>query len=367
MLLVPPKFIICEYQNGIVPIAEFENYNSANWGKAFSEFYKFQIQAPLNNNTKDILKTGRIIWDIQYGIGGIIEIVNYVKTEKGAINIIAKGRTLECLLSYRAVANTEIIKNKNVTTAMYNMVDKNIINPLVAERKILGFENSQDEQLGPIITMQVTGKNLYNFCNDLANSYNCGFDVSIDLPNAIFKFTSKMFVDKTINQNILPPIVFSNETEDILTDEYYINKQGNCTMAYVAGESVGNQRTVVEVNKQPGLVGFYRHELFVDARDLQTEVGITEQEYEQILTQRGLEKLSENDVVENFSTKLNLTRLRFGEDFNVGDKVTIFDSDLGVTTDSLVTKAEFIISANKGIDLSITFGNSLPSLYKRMK
>lgn len=368
MLLVPPRFIICEYQNGIIPIAEFENYNSAVWGVAFSEFYKFQIQALMTKDSVDILKVGRLICDTQYGISGLIEIVSYAKNENGSVSIIAKGRTLECILSYRAISNAEVFKNTNVTTIMYNLVDKHIINPVISERKIYGFISSVDEQAGPIITTQVTGKNLYDFCNDLAVSHDCGFNVSIDLAQSAFKFTSQSYVDKTINQNVLPPIIFSNETEDILTDEYYINKQGYCTMAYVAGEArEGAQRKMIEVNKNPELTGFNRRELFVDARDLQTESAMTEQEYENILEQRGLTKLSENDIVESFSTKLNLSRMRFGEDFKVGDKVTIFDSDLGVTTDSLLTKAELIISADKGVDLSVTFGNSLPSLYKRMK
>lgn len=368
MFLKPPNFILCRYENGIIiPEAELDNYASAKWGKIFAEFYAFEIIVPLTKTHLSLLTKGKIIHDKQYEISAIIEIINYRKNDDGSQEIIVKGRTLECLLTYRAIVDTEIFKNKHVSTIMYEMTDKHIINPEIEERKILGFANVSDDESGPIITTQKTGGNLYEFFNALSVNYNFGFDVFLDLSQGTLDFKANNFIDKTIGQTTTAPVVFSNDTEDILSDEFYVNNQNYCTMAYVAGESGEGQREMVIINKDSESVGIERRELYVDARDLQKEPETSSQEYQEILRQRGLTRLSENDIVQNFTGKINSRTMTYGIDYNVGDKVTTTDTDFGIIFDSLITKFELIITPQSGVESSIVLGNQMPNIFKRIK
>lgn len=368
MLLKQPQFIICVYQNGlVVPIAEFENYSSANWGKSFFGFKEIEFTAPLTNENVNLLKDGNYIHDVVYNISAKIEIVTYTKTKEMEMIINVKGRTLECLLLQRVLFDTEVFKNKHLSTIMFQMVDKHIVNPINQARKISGFINLPDSNIGDIITTQKTGGSLYSFFNEISESHDFGFEVFIDLQQSSFVFKSKMSIDKSIEQNLVPPIIFSSDTEDIISDEFYINSQNYCSMAYVAGEGENSERKIIEVNENQLFVGIDRKELYVDAKDLQKKEDIADTEYESILTQRGIAKLSENEVVQNFTGKINSYRINLKEDFDVGDIVTVVDKDFGVYINAIIESYKVIITPQNGIQPVISFGNSLPSLYKRLR
>lgn len=118
--------------------------------------------------------------------------------------------------------------------------------------------------------------------------------------------------------------------------------------------------------------GFYRRELYIDARDLQSDADpenpLTEEQYAALLTNRGLEKLAEHQLVQSFSTMvrtLNPTYV-YGEDFELGDSITVTDERLGVTIGAVVQAAERSASAH-GESLALTLGYGQPTLYDKLK
>lgn len=114
--------------------------------------------------------------------------------------------------------------------------------------------------------------------------------------------------------------------------------------------------------------GFARRELWVDARDLQrgeegAEDQLTPEEYAAALTTRGREKLGENQLVQNFSATVRTQdgAFQFGEDYLLGDKITVTDQNIGVTVGAVVTGAEYAFS-REGQSLSLTLGYSPPTV-----
>lgn len=86
-------------------------------------------------------------------------------------------------------------------------------------------------------------------------------------------------------------------------------------VAYVGGYGEGEDRTVV-ICGETSATGLERHEMFVDARDLQKEKK-TQAEYESILQQRGLERL--NEYNQKLSVTFDVDPDRFGKDYDLGD------------------------------------------------
>lgn len=119
-------------------------------------------------------------------------------------------------------------------------------------------------------------------------------------------------------------------------------------------------------------VGFYRRELWVDARDLQMETegeeAMTPQEYAAALTTRGREKLAENRLIQSFATTLRTqgATYQLGRDFQLGDMVTAIDERLGITVDAVVTGAE-VSQGQDGESISLTLGYSQPMLCEILK
>lgn len=118
--------------------------------------------------------------------------------------------------------------------------------------------------------------------------------------------------------------------------------------------------------------GLSRRELWIDARDLQSDSDpdhpLTEEEYTALLTSRGLERLAENQLVKSFSAvvRTHNPTYEYGVDFQLGDVITITDERLGVSVDAVVEAVERAVSRD-GESMTLTLGYALPTLHDILK
>lgn len=114
--------------------------------------------------------------------------------------------------------------------------------------------------------------------------------------------------------------------------------------------------------------GLSRRELYIDARDLQSQQQdgetLTPEQYAGVLTTRGLEKLAENQLVRSFSAQVRTqdATYQYGRDFFLGDKITVTDERLGITVDARVMAAQYAVDST-GESLTLTLGYSQPTMY----
>lgn len=114
--------------------------------------------------------------------------------------------------------------------------------------------------------------------------------------------------------------------------------------------------------------GLARRELFIDARDLQSQqqdgAAMNPEQYAGVLTTRGLEKLAENQLVRSFSAQVRTqdATYQYGRDFFLGDKITVTDERLGITVDARVMAAQYAVDST-GESLTLTLGYSQPTMY----
>lgn len=118
--------------------------------------------------------------------------------------------------------------------------------------------------------------------------------------------------------------------------------------------------------------GLARRELWIDARDLQSDANpdnpLSPEEYAALLTVRGREKLAENQLVRSFSTVVRTVdpTYTYGEDFFLGDTITVTDERLGVTVGAVVQAVERSVSQS-GESMTLTLGYSMPTLHDILK
>lgn len=91
----------------------------------------------------------------------------------------------------------------------------------------------------------------------------------------------------------------------------------------------------------PGYTGFgknkeYRKDLIVDAKDLQIEENETNESYKKRLVARGIEKLLENQ--QTFSCAFSPYAKDFGVKYDLGDILTVYLTDYGLTLQSRVSR-----------------------------
>ena len=182
-------------------------------------------------------------------------------------------------------------------------------------------------------------------------------------------------VDRTVEQSDVDPVEFSTDLEDILSSSYYTNDEDKKNVALIFGEGEGVERTR-QVAGDDSAQGFGRRELFIDARDLQSEttnddgetVTLTQEEYNQTLISRGDNKLSEYRIVESFEAKIRVfgnIQYEFGVDYNKGDKVTVRDRQLNVVVSARITEVEE--DFGNEYELTLTFGYSYPTIMQKVK
>ena len=116
-----------------------------------------------------------------------------------------------------------------------------------------------------------------------------------------------------------------------------------------------------------------RKELWVDARDLQStdenDMQLSDAEYNKLLWQRGLQKLSDYKVVENFSSVIKtfgFQQYEYNKDYFLGDTVTVADREIDITMDTQITEVERVWDEN-GYSFSLTFGKTQPTILDVVK
>lgn len=366
-------------------IGEINKYTSLMWPDKFIGHATFELNAPVTPENKTLIKKGNIIW-----CGGnnacMIEIVQSDKDEDGQKVYKAKGRSLEMLLTTRIIWGTYNCSKVYTSTAMYEIVNNQCVNPADFYRKIPFLECANDEQIGKIISFQKTGGEVYDALESLALDADIGFDILFRPKEKKLIFKVNKGVDRTIIPESGDPsnlVVFSTDLEDILSSSYYTNDQDVKNLAYVAGEGEGIERKYI-ISGNSASKGFLRRELYVDARDLQSEieqtiigedgrestetVTILDDDYNDMLNDRGIEKLAEHTETESFEAKMRVIgniQYIYGTHYNKGDKVIVQDTELGIQVVGKVT--EVSENYDDEYELIVTFGYEYPTLIQKVK
>lgn len=357
-------------------VGDINQYTSLIWSDVFNGCASFELWAPIIDDNSELIKQGNVIWT-----GGenaaIIEIVKSIVDEDGGKQFDVKGRTLEKYLMDRIVWGMYSSSGGYTSTIMYDLVYKNCINPDNEDRKIPWLENAEDNNVGKNISQyQKTGGEVYDALINLATDADIGFNILFDPRNKRLIFEVRAGNDKTYgNEEGNDPVVFSTDLEDVLSSSYYSNDEDKKTMAMVQGEDKGENRKTVYTGNVGGK-GFDRRELYVDARDLQSEIHkddgsvivLTEQQYLSTLVQRGDEKLAECVISETFEAQIRQfgdVQYEFGKDFVKGDKVTVVDKQIGVQVSARITEVEEDFGEEYA--LVLTFGYSYPMMLTKVK
>lgn len=365
---------VLDDQGTFEPVGEINQFDSLIWPDSFNGHASFELWAPITNENSELLKTGYILW-----CGGdnaaMIEIVKSSVDDEGTMTYNVKGRTLEMLLTTRIIWGTHNAVNKYPSTVMYEIVDQNCINPTDANRKIPFLECAEDTFIGEKVTVQRTGGEVYDTCVEIASNADIGFSIVFKPREQKLVFTVVEGVDRTVNQTVNDPIEFSTDLEDILSSSYYTNNQDDKSVALVMGEDSGDGRARQISGDNTG-AGFARRELYVDARDIQSESilesggiqTLTPEEYAAALLNRGDTKLAEWQITETFEAQLRVfgdVQYEFGVDYQKGDKVTVRDRQLNVLVSARITAVEE--DFDDEYSLILTFGYSYPTILQKVK
>lgn len=314
-------------------------YDSLIWTERYSSYGDFEIYLPVTSAMLVNLTPGNHIWERASKRVMIIEGRQITSDPENGNKLTIIGRSLESILDRRIIWGQTILDG-DLQTGIQKIINENVINPTIAERRIDNFifEPSTDPTITPLtLGIQLHGENLYDIIKAICETYNLGF--SITLTGAkVFIFKLYAGADRSYAQFTNPYIVFSPKFENLINADYSESIRPLKNVAYVCGEGEGSARTVASVGSWSGLL---RRELYTDAKNLSSTIDSGTLEptvYAAQLIAKGMEDLAKNTIAKAFEGQADTTQaFKYGEDFFMGDIVQL-ENEYGIESKVRVTE-----------------------------
>ena len=343
LLLLDKNFQIC----GII-----DDFSSLVWNRKYYECGSFTLQTKLDKYND--IKMAKYIYCKDFIETGVIEAINIQDSN----NIVeTSGRFLESILAKRVIDVTKYFTNKTTEDIIRSLITDLAINNTT--RKIDKLKLGTRQGLGTSRTMQMTGDNLLTKIYELCKEDELSIRVRYDFENDEIIAEVWQGLNRLDTQNVNTWAIFSKNFENVTDSTYNTDKTKYCNFAYVEGEVQDENGEKHRVGTTVDRIkeGEERIELYVDARDLQKDEETTDAEYLEMLKERGIEKLNENNKVEEASFSIDpYSNLIYKQDFDLGDKVVYKNTELGFNIENrIVGISEAYENGNMTID--ITFGD----------
>lgn len=298
-------------------------FESLLWTERYNGAGNFEIYTTFELDIFEMINKGYYVWLKDSDCLMIVETIQITTDVESGAKMIFSGRSLESILDHYIIWNQTVI-NGNLQNGIKKLLDENIINPSIADRKLSNFifEASDDPNITSLtLNAQYTGDNLYDTIYAICDSNGIGFQITL---NEEYQFVFKLYSGKnrTYDQTENPYVIFSPKFENVINSNYIESDEKFRNVALVAGEDFGTSRKTVIVGSSSGLD---RRELYVDARDIQSESSsgtLSSSEYNEQLKTRGTEKLTDYKITKTFEGEMETTKtFVYGEDFFKGDIV----------------------------------------------
>jgi hypothetical protein len=357
------------------------------------EIGTFQINAMLDKENlclMDKTKNFYVLFDDD--VFGVIESVKRESDSETSKVFVIKGSLALKLLEYRVIKGQVTFKGKSYKY-IEELVKQNLIMSDDSNRNIALSVEFEDEerlkQVCSIIDKQVTGGSLWDEISEVAEADKLRIVLK---PNVVVINRENPYnidgwtliigagEDRTRHRGnkVVSPVVFSQSLSNIANTDYIVDRSKLKNTVYIAGEGEGTDRKWYNIDVNSDVTfgerkGWNRKELWVDARDIQSEQDnkkLTDAEYEELMKQRADEKAKDNDLSEEYTaTVTDITKqYTYKKDYNIGDFVTIADEELGMEFDAQITNVIVTRQDDREIiDLEFTYGLRIKDIVDESK
>lgn len=352
------------------------------------EIGTFTINAMLDKENlylMDKTKNYYVLFDND--VFGVIESVKRESDSETSRVFTIKGSLALKLLEYRVIKGQLTFKGKSYKY-IEELIKQNLIFSDDENRNIaLSVEFENEERLKRVcstIDKQVTGGSLWDEIREVAEADKLRIELK---PNIVVinrehpynidgwtliigagEYRTRHRANKTVSS-----VVFSQSLSNIANTDYTVNRSKLRNTVYIAGEGEGADRKWYNIDVNSDVTfgerkGWNRRELWVDARDIQSEQDnkkLTDAEYEELMKQRADEKAKDNDLSEEYTaTVTDITKqYTYKKDYNIGDFVTIADEELGMEFDAQITNVIITRQDDRNIvDIEFTYGSRIKDI-----
>jgi hypothetical protein len=311
--------------------AIIDNFKSLMTGRYYYKTNNFSLTHPLSVEAVHLLVPDTILL-----INGCFYYIdNAVMADATSGEFAIEGKSL-----LGKVEDRIIERNYNRQARPEQIAYDHLTNELSGSKRNINYLNikTPGNLTGGSIRYQNSYGDVLEEIESLALTYGFGIKehaTSISSPNNTVEFVK--------GRDLSGVVEFSKEYENLMSESYHNANYDERTTAIVLGEGEGAERKKVIVGDE--FTGLERKELYVDARDLQQEndgVMMSNAEYLEVLRTRGRSKLAEHNKTFTIGGDIDLksSLFKYGDDYDVGDRVTIKSSSLGLSKTAVLAGVE---------------------------
>ena len=339
----------------------FDAYKSLIWVERNRGPGEFELFTMNTKAARDIFQRGRRLSRRGSKYVMVVETHTYIANSDERLLKIY-GRGVEKVFEDRVVAPsfgaTEDATGKEVVWT-FTATGSQAIRDIVRKATTLQ-PNDSITYLQPIVDVtdgtipeddagsyDVRPASLIETVNEIAQVYRLGWGIErlADEPKLYFKVTTG--VDRTTGQAVVPPVVFSEELENLTDVSTVESDKDYKNVAYVFGKRGALE--VTRPDEDPAVSGLARRVVYVVADDIDDDIPAGAA-YNEALTRRGLTELAKHKPIMAFEGEAREnSSYVYGVDYNLGDLIEHRDefgnrNYMVVSEQTLVVDAEGIRS-----------------------
>jgi len=367
--------ILDVFDKNFVRIENIAFYSYVEYTRELNSAGSFEIQISLDDVALRIRQSGKFIL-FETDVLGIISYMNPTVDEDSGEKILTiKGTLANGILSQRCIIRTMTLSGTR-TAVVRNIVNTHCVSPEDPKRSLPIVLSTNPEYIptSAQIDTQKTGGSVEANIEEILDEGEMGYDVVPILSQSTItglEFRVISGKDRTVGNSENNVVLFSEDLRNILKSDFTYNASAYKNMAYAAGEDSGTARVVVEAGETSS-TGLDRFELYIDARDVQSttedEQQLTPEQYAALLTERATSRLAETKIEQSYTAQIYQLNCQyvFGQDYKLGDLVTVYDPYIDLALNTRVTAVRFTSMGEQNL-IDVTFGYYKMSTSKKLK
>lgn len=184
--------------------------------------------------------------------------------------------------------------------------------------------------------------------------HGLGWDIVLDLAQKCAIFDVYEGTDRSINQTVNPPIIFSDKKRNLSTSQISTQTSGSKNVGYTLGKGELEDRPIILVGNTDAS-GIDRKELLIDLGSV--EIGEVQTE--------GKKKLDDYKEIKGIEgTIYQIPNMEYEKDWDLGDIVTIETERY--SEDKRITEIKEVCERGR-TTIEVTFGDKVPGLQEQLK
>lgn len=330
-------------------IAETDDYVSLMWCKRYNDFGGLDLEVPATIENLQLFKKGYYITrnddDAIFRITNIELSTNDADSENtlvigGADCLSILNQRINTDVSYKNDTQILNVFEGSAENYIRELIDNNFISPVNLNRKVsnlvLGNNNGFLEVVKKAKDFDVVGEEVLLVSK--ANYFGC----KISFINKNLVFNLYKGANRSVDQDINPPIVFSPEYDNLISSKYAVDESDvkNAIIPYLGNDDTSDKHQngwdILSDEITNNKTGLNRYEIKVDIKDVfdnleNKVISSFDEGFKTIINNN----LTNAKTKVSFEGEVDSNSYKYKIDWNLGDVVTV-ENEFGVKANARI-------------------------------